>query len=160
MALEIRAVRGRRDLADFVDLPWRLYGSDPLWVPPLKASVRELLDQRRHPFYADGRAAERVLFLATEGRHVAGRVAGIINHAYNRFQEARVAFFGFFECVDRPDVARALLEAVERWAAEQGAISVVGPMNPSTNYECGLLIEGFSRSPVLMMTYNPRYYRR
>ena len=67
-------------------------------------------------------------------------------------------FFGFFETIDRPDVARELLAAVEKWAATRGADAVRGPMNPSTNYECGLLIEGFGRPPALMMTYNPSYY--
>lgn len=31
-------------------------------------------------------------------------------------------------------------------------------MNFSTNEECGLLIDGFDSSPVIMMPYNPRYY--
>jgi len=35
---------------------------------------------------------------------------------------------------------------------------MAGPMNPSTNDECGLLIEGFDSSPCLMMPYNPPYY--
>ena len=33
-----------------------------------------------------------------------------------------------------------------------------GPVNPSTNYECGMLVDGFDSSPMVMMTYNPRYY--
>jgi hypothetical protein len=35
-----------------------------------------------------------------------------------------------------------------------------GPLNPSTNYEVGLLIEGFDDPPVVMMTYNPPYYSK
>jgi ribosomal protein S18 acetylase RimI-like enzyme len=35
---------------------------------------------------------------------------------------------------------------------------VRGPMNFSTNDECGLLIEGFNESPMIMMPYNPEYY--
>jgi ribosomal protein S18 acetylase RimI-like enzyme len=31
-------------------------------------------------------------------------------------------------------------------------------MNPTTNDECGLLVDGFDDPPALMMTYNPRYY--
>ncbi len=69
-------------------------------------------------------------------------------------------FFGFFETIDRPDVARELFDAVEKWAAGKGAFAVRGPMNPSTNYECGLLVEGFGRPPALMMTYNPTSYPR
>jgi hypothetical protein len=35
-----------------------------------------------------------------------------------------------------------------------------GPMNPSTNHECGLLVEGFDDAPTVMMTYNPPYYAK
>ncbi len=158
--MTVRAVRGRSDRARFIDHPWQIYKNDPNWVPPLKASVRELLDERRHPFYEGGQAAEIELFLAWEGRDVVGRVAAILNHSHNRVHEENVVFFGFFESIDRPDVARDLLSAVEGWAVEKGATAVLGPMNPSTNYECGLLVEGFTRPPVLMMTYNPSSYPR
>jgi hypothetical protein len=87
-------------------------------------------------------------------------VAAILNHAHNEVHGENIAFFGFFESIERPDVARDLLVAVERWAADRGLDAVRGPMNPSTNYECGLLVEGFTRPPVIMMTYNPRYYPR
>jgi GNAT superfamily N-acetyltransferase len=156
----VRVVSGRSDRARFINLPWSIYHGDPNWIPPLKASVRELLDEGSHPFYDGGQAAEIELFLAWEGRDVVGRVAAILNHSHNRVHEENVVFFGFFEAIDRPDVARDLLAAVEGWAAEKGATAVRGPMNPSTNYECGLLVEGFTRPPVLMMTYNPPFYPR
>lgn len=156
----VRPVRSRRELGTFVNLPWPLYQRDPLWVPPLKAEVRKLLDAGRHPFYGAGDGAEIELFVAWEGRDPVGRVAAILNHAHNRFHDESIAFFGFFECIDRPDVARALLAEVESWAAERGLEAVRGPMNPSTNYECGLLVEGFHRPPVVMMTYNPSWYPR
>ncbi len=158
--MTIRPVRSRSQRAQFIRLPWKLYRNDPLWVPPLRSSVRALLDVRKHPFYDGGRRAEVELFVAYEGHDPVGRVAAILNHAHNEVHEEKVAFFGFFEAIQRPDVARALLGAVESWAAERGATAVRGPMNPSTNYECGMLIEGFTRPPVLMMTYNPPYYPR
>jgi len=158
--VKVAAVRGRSDRARFINLPWSIYHGDPNWIPPLKASVRELLDEESHPFYEGGQAAEIELFLAWEGRDVVGRVAAILNHSHNRVHDENVVFFGFFETIDRPDVARDLLSAVESWAGEKGATAVRGPMNPSTNYECGLLIEGFARPPVLMMTYNPPSYPR
>ncbi len=158
--MTVKPVKGRADRKRFIDLPWKIYRGDSNWVPPLKASVREMLDVKRHPFYDGGREAELELFLAWEGPDVVGRVAAILNHAHNRVHEEKVVFFGFFETIDRPDVARDLLGAVEKWAAERGATAVRGPMNPSTNYECGMLIEGFARPPVLMMTYNPPSYPR
>jgi len=156
----VRPVHGRADRARFIDLPWKIYRGDRNWVPPLKATVRELLDVDRHPFYDGGKAAEIELFLAWEGPDVIGRIAAIHNHVHNRVHEENVVFFGFFETIDRPDVARELLAAVEKWATEREAAAVLGPMNPSTNYECGLLVEGFGRPPVLMMTYNPPSYAR
>jgi GNAT superfamily N-acetyltransferase len=137
-----------------------IYRDDPIWIPPLRADVRKLLDQSNHPFYDGGQAAENQLFLAWEGRDVVGRVAGIINYNHNRAHGENIAFFGFFECIERPDVARELLAVVESWAREHGVDAVRGPSNPSSNYECAMLVEGFTRPPVLMMTYNPQYYPR
>jgi len=156
--VNIRRVASRADRSSFLSFPESLYARDSNWVPPLRSSVRALLDVARHPFYSGGERAELELFLAQEGRDVVGRVAAIHNHASNRFHDENAVCFGFFETVDRVDVARGLLSAVESWAADRGAEVVRGPMNPSTNYECGLLVDGFSRPPVLMMTYNPPWY--
>jgi GNAT superfamily N-acetyltransferase len=156
--VRVDRVAGRADLAAFVNLPFTLYKNDPNWVPPLKADVRKLLDSEHHPFYGGGREASIELFLARDGRSVVGRIAAILNHAHNRAHEENVAFFGFLETVNRPEVANALLAAAEEWARGHGVDAVRGPANPSTNYECGLLVEGFDSPPVLMMTYNPPWY--
>ena len=55
-------------------------------------------------------------------------------------------------------VAEALLSRARGWVSERGAEFLRGPVNPSTNYECGMLVEGFDMSPMVMMTYNFRYY--
>jgi GNAT superfamily N-acetyltransferase len=55
-------------------------------------------------------------------------------------------------------VASALLARARQWTAGRGAGFLRGPVNPSTNYECGMLVDGFDSSPMVMMTYNPRYY--
>lgn len=155
-SVQIRRVASRADLRQFIELPWRLYAGDPCWVPPLKKQVRGYLD-RRHPFYADG-AADRELFLACRNGRVCGRVAAIVNRAHNAFHGDRWGFFGFFECEDDPVAARALLNAAAAWVREQGCDALVGPTNPSTNYECGLLVKGFDSPPTVMMTYNPPRY--
>lgn len=155
--ISVRAVRGRSERSAFINLPWSLYHDDPLWVPPLKASVRQILDEAKHPFYQrDG--AEIELFLAWKGGRAVGRIAAVLNHGFNRFHSSNEVHFGFFECIDDPQAARSLFGAVETWARGRGSDAVLGPFNPSTNYECGLLIDGFERPPVVMMTYNPPYY--
>ena len=155
--IEIVVVEGGSELKDFINLPWKLYAKYPKWVPPLKKEIRRLLDPSHHPFWA---TAERRLFLARRGSQTVGRIAGIIDRCYNDFHHEQMGIWGFFECADDPAVAAALFSAVETWTREKGMDFVRGPLNPSTNYEVGLLIEGFDYPPALMMAYNPPYYSR
>ena len=145
----------KKTLREFVELPYTLYRNNSYWVPPLRIAVKELLDRGKHPFYAN---AEAEFFLARQGGRVVGRIAAIMDRGHNRFHNEEAGFFGFFECVDDAKVAEALLTCAKRWVSERGARFLRGPVNPSTNYECGMLVEGFDSSPMVMMTYNPPYY--
>ena len=153
--IEVVAVDNKKALKQFVELPYALHHDDPYWVPPLRIAVRELLDRSRHPFYA---AADAEFFVALENGRVAGRVAAILDKAHNRFHAENAGFFGFFESVNSVAVAGALLARARQWVFDRGATVIRGPVNPSTNYECGMLVEGFDSSPMVMTTYNPRYY--
>ncbi|MFZ5453370.1 MAG: acyl-CoA N-acyltransferase [Thermodesulfobacteriota bacterium] len=139
----------------FVDLPWKIYARDPQWVPPLKKEVARLLDPQAHPFW---KFAQRQLFLAQRGSEIVGRIAAIVDHNYNRFHDERMGIWGFFECADDVEVAGALLAAAGDWVRSRGMTFIRGPLNPSTNYESGMLVEGFAQPPVFMMSYNPSYY--
>lgn len=156
LALRVEVVARREQWRDFLELPWRIYCGDPVWVPPLRKQVKAYLDTQ-HPFYHQGRAA-REIFLAYRGKRPVGRVVAIMNKAHNAFHGDRWGFFGFFECEEDEEAAGALLERAAAWVAAQGCDRLVGPVSPSTNYECGLLVEGFDSPPTVMMTYNPPYY--
>lgn len=155
--LVIQPVKTRRERKQFLELPWTLYRGDPNWVPPLRGNQRELVGYRPHPFYERNQAQT---FLACRGREVCGRIAAILNHGHNQRYGERRGFFGFFECVDDPEVAEGLFRAAADWFAAQGISCLRGPVNPSLNYELGLLIDGFDSPPTFMMTYNPPYYAR
>lgn len=155
--LEIVPVQSRRELNQFLELPYRLHRDDPFWVPPLRVAQRELLDFGKHPFWTN---AAGQFFIARRGMRVVGRVAGILDRNHNRFQDEEAGFFGFFECEDETQAAVALLDAAAGWARARGARVIRGPVNPSTNYECGLLVQGFDAPPMIMMPYNPPYYAR
>jgi hypothetical protein len=155
-SVDIISVESSRDLRRFIDLPWKIYSRDehPQWVPPLRIAVRDALN-RKNPFYKD---ADRHLFLALRDGVPVGRIAAIENRAHNGFHGDRVGFFGFFECRNDPDAARALFAAAERWLAARGLDTMRGPMNPSTNHECGMLVGGYEHHPMIMTTWNPEYY--
>ncbi len=155
--IRIVPVASRRQQAEFIRLPWRLYKGNPNWSPPIIQNQRELLHYRPHPFYED---ADIQSFLAERDGEVVGRIAAIVNHAHNRRFDEKRGFFGFFESIDDSAVAKALFERAIDWLSERGMTAVRGPMNPSFNYEMGLLVEGFDRPSSFMLTYNPPYYER
>ena len=155
--IEIVTVESGTELKDFIELPWKMYADYPQWVPPLKKEVRRLLDSDNHPFWE---FSERILFLARRGSQILGRIAGIIDNHHNEFHGEPMGIWGFFECADDPEAAAALFAAVETWVRLKGMTFLRGPLNPSINYEAGLLIDGFDTSPALMMPYNPSYYPR
>lgn len=155
--LEVIPVAGRRERKLFFDLPWDLYRGDPNWIPPIRIVQKELLGFKHHPFYE---TAEVKNFLALKDGKPAGRVSAIINHAHNKWYQEQRGFFGFFESIDDPEVAGRLFDAAKAWFAEHGIAAIRGPLNPSLNYEVGLLVDGFDDPPWFMMTYNKPYYGR
>jgi hypothetical protein len=153
--VQLVPVRTPQQMRLFVDLPWRIYEGERNWVPPLKTDVRRILDPRRHPFW---QFASRELFLAMRGDEPVGRIAAIVDRNYNEFHHERMGAWGFFECRDDQRAADSLFAAAEDWVRAQGMDFLRGPLNPSTNYDVGMLIEGFQYPPAIMMPYNPRYY--
>jgi GNAT superfamily N-acetyltransferase len=153
--LRVRAARERRDLKRFIDLPYRLHARDPLWVPPLRRDVEMLLSRTKNPFFEH---AEVEYFIAERDGEVVGRIAAISNRLHNETHQDRVGFFGFFESIDDQAVADALFGAATDWCRALGHDVLRGPASFSVNDECGLLVDGFSTPPALLMPHNPRYY--
>jgi ribosomal protein S18 acetylase RimI-like enzyme len=153
--IQIKEVQTKAELKKFIDFPWMHYRLDSNWVPPLKMSVKALFDSK-HPFY---KTSDMRSWLAYDEKNkIVGRISAIYNRAYNEFQGANAGFFGFFESIDSIEVANALFSTAEKYLKEKGAKELIGPMSPSTNYECGILVEGFESPAYLMMTHNPAYY--
>jgi hypothetical protein len=152
--LNIEEVKNQKDLMTFTRFPWEIYQGNRQWTPPL---VKDLLLKfsPEHPFRSH---SEMILLLARHEEKIVGRIAGIIDHHYIEFHKEKVGFFGFFESIPEARVANTLLQKITDWLKDHGMEWMAGPMNPSTNDECGLLIEGFDSPPCLMMPFNPRYY--
>jgi GNAT superfamily N-acetyltransferase len=156
VSLEIRPVQGKSDRKRFLDLPYRLYATEKRWVPPLRMERKEHLDPAKNPFF---RHAEVQLFLAERDGRVVGRISAHVDHHLNEFQDNRWGLFGFFECEDDPEAAKALVQTAEAWLRERGRDRMVGPMDFTTNDECGILIEGHERPPIILCPWQHAYYQ-
>ncbi len=154
--IRITPVTTRDQRRAFAKFPWHVYRDDPYWVPPIFMDRLALFDPEKCPFYEH---AEVQLFLALRGDQVVGTISAHINHLHNQVFEDKVGFFGFFEVIDDYVVAQGLLETAAAWLRERGMEAIRGPESYSQNEEVGLLIDGFEMSPVVLMTYNPRYYQ-
>ncbi len=148
-------VKSAADRDAFIQFQYTLYRNDPNFVPPLMMERKDFLDARKHPWLKFGTAQ---LFLAKKHGEVVGRIAALDDPRYNEFHQSKVGFFGLFESIDDAEVAKALFDAAGAWCKSRGFPEMLGPVNYSTNYECGVLVDGFDVPPVVMMTYNPRYY--
>lgn len=153
--VHIIPVRTEEELTTFVDLPWDIHREHTLWVPPLKSQDRELLTPGNHPYWEQ---AERELLLALRDGRPVGRIAAIVDRNYNAYADQSCGAWGFFECRNDREAAHALFAAVRDWHAARGMTYMRGPLNPSTNYTCGMLVQGFERSPCIMMPWNPPWY--
>lgn len=154
-AVEVTPVRSAVDRDRFIRFQYAHYKNDPNFVPPLQMERRDFLDPKKNPFFLH---AEVDLFLARRGGEIVGRIAAIHDRNYNAFWSTKTVGFGLFESIDDAAVASALLAQVESWGSERGLTQLLGPLNFSTNYDCGLLIDAFDKPPVFLMTYNPPYY--
>ena len=157
MSVDVRPVSGRRDLRAFVELPYRLHSTSPQWIPPLRLERRLFLSPRFNAFFDSGEAQ---LFLARRDGRVVGRISAHVDRALNEYHGHAWGLFGFLELEDDPEVAAALFAAAEGWLRERGRDRMVGPMDFRMNEECGVLIDGFEREPMVKQNWHPPYYQR
>lgn len=153
--INVVPVKTEKELKDFINFPYELYRRNRYWVPPLRREVRNLLDKTKNPFWAH---AERELYLVYRDNQLSGRICAIIDYNFMEFWDKKTAYFGFFECDNDEVAAKALFEHAREFLSDKGITKYIGPMNPSTNDECGVLVEGFYTPPYIMMTHNYEYY--
>jgi len=153
--IEISEVSSSRERDAFIKFQWQIYPNDPAWVPPLIIERKAFLDRKRHPFFRHGDAA---LFLARKNGEIVGRIMASDDPNYNSLHQSNVGCFGLFESIDDHDVAAQLFDAAAGWLRMKGRTEMMGPIDYSTNYVCGLLIDGFQFPPTILTAHNPPYY--
>jgi GNAT superfamily N-acetyltransferase len=155
MQITVEPVLSRRQLKEFVRLPYRLYRSDRNWVPQLLVDDYKKLDRQKHPFF---KHAEAEYFLARRDGKPVGRIVAIKDRLWEERYNEKTAYWGWFECENDPAVAKALFDEAFAWARKRGCTRIIGPMTPNANELVGTLVEGFDGPPCVMMAYNPPYH--
>ncbi len=145
----------KRQVRDFLDLPFSIYKDIPQWVPPLVMDERNRLDPKRFPFYKHSQAG---FFLAYEGARPVGRLAVLDNRHYNDFNHESTAFFYLFECENNLEAATGLFQSAFAWARARGLRKILGPKGFTPLDGFGLLVKGFEHRPAFGLPYNPEYY--
>ena len=157
MSVDVQPVASRRDLKEFIELPYRLHSNSGVWVPPLRLERRLFLSRRFNAYFSHGDAQ---LFLARRAGRVVGRISAQYDDAFNAHHGNRWGMFGFLELEDDPEILPPLLDAAEAWLVSNGRDHMVGPMDFTMNDESGVMLEGFERVPMIKQPWHPPYYAR
>ncbi len=160
MSVDVQAVASSGELREFIELPFRLHSTSEQWVPPLRIERRMFHSRRMNAYFKHAGAQEFLARTTTPPTRVVGRISAQVDGAYDAQHGAGTGMFGFLELEDDPEVARALVAAAQGWLAERGRHHMIGPMDYTMNDECGVLIEGFEREPMIKQPWHPPYYQR
>lgn len=152
--MNIHPVQSRQDRRAFLELPYRLYRDDPVWVPPLRDEQRKQFEPRHNPFLEHCRWQ---LLLLKDGGVPVGRIAAFVDDLAVDFWKEPIGLFGYYECTQDRTASNLLLEAARDWLKAEGCTFMRGPWS-FVSQEWGMVLEGFTPSPVIMAPYNPPYY--
>ncbi len=163
MAVTIKplSLESRQDIEAFLHLPWKIYiqngKRDPNWVPPFLDDQRSLLNTKKNPFFQHARVQ---LFGAYNDKNeLVGRISASVDDNFNNFHNEKVGFWGWFECINDLEVAKALFQAAAGFLKAQGQTVMRGPSSFTSNDDYfGFLLEGYDSPARIAMTYNPPYY--
>lgn len=154
--IDIRKVSTKKELRDFVQLPYKLYAGNSCYVPDLESDIYNVFN----PSQNSGLEFTDIMpFMAYDAQgNAVGRIVGIINHRANQKWNTRNVRFGLIEFVDDRKVSAALLSAVETWGKEHGMDQIQGPMGIFDFDKEGMLVEDFDQLSSMITIYNPPYY--
>ncbi|MDD5765076.1 MAG: hypothetical protein PHW79_02315 [Candidatus Marinimicrobia bacterium] len=144
MSIEIKIVKSQADLTAFIKLPWKIHRGHNKWVPPILRDEFRFFNIKANPAFSEN---DTVLVLAWQNNRPVGRIAGIIHNRHNDSSGEKTARFSYLECEENIEIAKALLDFIEKWAKDRGMTKIIGPKGFSNQDPQGFLIEGFGNEP-------------
>ena len=155
MSINIKEVISKMDLKKWIEFPNSLYKDNEYYVPFLMSDEMETFTPDKNPAYA---FCETKLFLAYKDDNIVGRIAGLINHAYNKKWDKNAIRFTRFDFIDDYEVSKALFDTVVSWGKGKGLSEIMGPIGFTDMDHEGMLFEGFEEFNLSITFYNHPYY--
>jgi len=155
MEIAVTEVHGTSDLKKWVELPNALYRGDANYIPQILREELAFFSAAKNPSF---KISKTKLLLARNGERVVGRVYGTIHSLETRKLGYMRGRFGWFESVEDPAVAAALMGHLEKWFIAEGCREMTGPHGFSDLDPEGMLVEGFDALPTIAGSYNKPFY--
>lgn len=154
--MRVHKVETKKDLKSFINLPYKIYKDDPMWVEPLRSEVRAQFDLDKNPLLDH---CDYQLFILVENQQTIGRVAAFIDNLAIDYWESKTGLFGYYECPQDTNASKMLLSSAAEWLRKKGMTAMRGPWS-FVSQEWGAVLEGFEPPPVVMSPYNPPFYNK
>ena len=161
--IDVVKIGSKRELHDFIRVPYHIYEHCPQYVPDLESSICELFDPQKNPAFEFSHIQPFVAYRVGDddsSKMPVGRIVGIINRKANERWQTRHVRFALIEFVDDEEVSRALVDAVAQWGRSFGMDAIEGPMGITDFDKEGMLVEDFNLTGTMNTIYNPAYYPR
>jgi len=155
MSYRVVKVSTRRELKDFIDLPFEIYKDDKNWVAPIKSELIRILDVKKNPYF---KVASLDMFNCYSDDRILARISLSVNKNYCEKTGTKTGFFGFFESYNDPQAVRILFKILSKYCLQKKIQRIEGPFNPNLYSELGMLCNNFDSPPTFFQTYNPEYY--
>ncbi len=153
--IEVKEVKGRRMLRNFINFPIKLYKDCPYFTPYI---YEDEMDNLRPSHNPASRYCSFKLFLAYKDGKIAGRICAIINHYANEKYNQKRIRFNRIDMIDDLEVTKALIKAVEDYGKENGMTEICGPLGFSDQDKEGMLSKGFEEMNIFVTFYTYAYY--
>lgn len=154
--VEIRKIHTRKEIHDFVMLPFELYKGESSWVPPLIHDMKLLLMGKNNGLFKVG---PHETILAYENGKAKGRLLVGVNEELNAYKGLKEGYIALYECVNEDEVSLAMLRYAEEYLRGLGITKIKGPLSiPGGDDYRGFIVDNFTDPTYVMNTYNKKYY--
>ena len=153
--MNVVEVTNNRQFKTFLKVPDIINLKIDNYISALKLNTISALNKKKNPLWKYGSYR---LFVAYKEMKPVGRVAAIYSVKHHELYNDNCGYFGYFDCINDESVAFELLTAAQNALLSHNCVKMIGPINPTTNYELGILVEGFDTKPYFMMNFNQPYY--